>query len=128
MMLRNVFIGAKILPIFAQVSNLFFIHHQFQIGHFITPWRLSGSADGISDTGGSRTLFFRSARQESERLSEESSDNLLPPAYEFCVFSRKRGHRSSGRRSVEIAPPHHQKSHSGTSPLVNYVHTLKSFL
>ena len=32
--------------------------HQFQIGHFITPWRLSDSADGISGIGGSQTLVF----------------------------------------------------------------------
>ena len=38
--------------------------HQFQIGHFITPWRLSGSADGISGIDGSQMLFFRSTMQE----------------------------------------------------------------
>lgn len=32
--------------------------HQFQIGHFIPPWRLSDSADGISGIGGSQTLVF----------------------------------------------------------------------
>ena len=62
--LQNAFIGAKRLPIFAQVGDFFFIHHQFQIGHFITPWRLSGSADGISGIDGSQMLFFRSTMQE----------------------------------------------------------------
>ena len=38
--------------------------HQFQIGHFITPWRLSGSADGISDIDESQLLAFRSTMQE----------------------------------------------------------------
>ena len=33
--------------------------HQFQIGHFITPWRLSDSADGISGIDGSQMLFLR---------------------------------------------------------------------
>ena len=56
MILWNAFIGTKILPIFAQVGDFFFIHHQFQIGHFITPWRLSGSACGILDIGGSQML------------------------------------------------------------------------
>lgn len=39
-------------------GQFLFIHHQFQIGHFITPWRLSGSADGISGIDGSQMLFF----------------------------------------------------------------------
>ena len=34
------------------------------MGHFITPWRLSGSADGISGIDGSQMLFFRSTLQE----------------------------------------------------------------
>lgn len=38
--------------------------HQFQIGHFITPWRLSGSAYGILDIGGSQVLVFYLAVQE----------------------------------------------------------------
>ena len=62
--LRHTLIGAEILPIFAQMSDFLFIHHQFQIGHFITPWRLSGSADGISGIDGSQMLFFRSTMQE----------------------------------------------------------------
>ena len=38
--------------------------HQFQIGHFITPWQISGSAYGISGIDGSQMLFFRSTMQE----------------------------------------------------------------
>ena len=56
--LRHILICAKRLPIFAQVGDFFFIHHQFQIGHFITPWQLSDSADGILGIGGSQTLVF----------------------------------------------------------------------
>ena len=41
--------------------------HQFQIGHFITPWRLSDSADGILDIGGSQVLVFYLAVQESAK-------------------------------------------------------------
>ena len=41
--------------------------HQFQIGHFITPWRLSGSADGISGIDGSQVLVFYLAVQESAK-------------------------------------------------------------
>lgn len=37
--------------------------HQFQIGHFITPWRLSGNADGILGTGESQMLVFHSTVQ-----------------------------------------------------------------
>lgn len=37
--LRHALICTKILPIFAQVGDFFFIHHQFQIGHFITQYR-----------------------------------------------------------------------------------------
>lgn len=62
--LRHTLIGAEILPIFAQMSDFLFIHHQFQIGHFITPWRLSGSACGISGIDESQMLFFRSTMQE----------------------------------------------------------------
>jgi hypothetical protein len=62
--LWHTLICAKRLPIFAHMGNFFFIHHQFKIGHFITPWRLSGSADGISDIDGSQLLAFRSTVQE----------------------------------------------------------------
>ena len=65
--LQNAFIGAKRLPIFAQVGDFFFIHHQFQIGHFITPWQLSDSADGISGIDETQMLFFRSTMQESAK-------------------------------------------------------------
>ena len=40
--------------------------HQFQIGHFITPWRLSDSADGISGIGGSQTLGFHATVRRPE--------------------------------------------------------------
>ena len=68
----------KILPIFAQVGDFSFIHHQFQISHFITPWRLSSSADGISGIGGSQMLVFHSSVRGLARWPEGFPDTVYP--------------------------------------------------
>ena len=44
--------------------------HQFQIGHFITPWQLSDSAGGILDIGGLPLLVFHLTVRESARWPE----------------------------------------------------------
>ena len=89
--LRHTLICAKRLPIFAEVGTFFFIHHQFQIGHFITPYQVWMDRQDEA--------WFRSAYTTS--LTTTSSACAFSPF--MCATQRSCARSLSGAGYLSIA-------------------------